>query len=62
MCACIFNVNLSLINLVCFLKKRQFTDVSNFMLRCLVCNTLLKGHSDAQNHAKSTGHINFGEV
>lgn len=43
-------------------KARQFTDLGNFSLRCLVCNTPLKGHTDAEAHAKSTGHINFGEV
>ncbi|TRY71212.1 hypothetical protein TCAL_08715 [Tigriopus californicus] len=41
---------------------RQFTDVANFTLRCLVCQTRLKGQTDAQSHAKETGHTNFGEV
>ncbi len=47
---------------VFFLKARQFTDLANFSLRCLVCNQLLKGHTHAESHAKATGHINFGEV
>jgi ubiquitin thioesterase OTU1 len=40
---------------------RQFTDVANFALRCLVCQTGLKGEKEAVEHAKSTGHQNFGE-
>ena len=41
--------------------SRQFTDVSGFSLRCLVCNKALVGQTEAQSHAKQTGHINFGE-
>ncbi|XP_056001492.1 ubiquitin thioesterase OTU1-like [Ostrea edulis] len=43
-------------------SARQFTDVSNFSIKCLVCQKLLTGQSEAQGHAKVTGHINFGEV
>ncbi|KAL8589302.1 hypothetical protein ACOMHN_039945 [Nucella lapillus] len=39
----------------------QFTDVSGFSLRCLVCRTPLKGQKEAQQHAMSTGHQNYGE-
>jgi len=42
--------------------SRQFTDVQNFTLRCLVCNQGVVGQTGAQAHAKATGHINFGEV
>lgn len=42
-------------------NAKQFTDVYNFKLRCLVCQQPLKGQSEAQEHAKKTGHINFGE-
>eukprot|EP00931_Biecheleriopsis_adriatica_P104863 TRINITY_DN79480_c0_g1_i1.p1 TRINITY_DN79480_c0_g1~~TRINITY_DN79480_c0_g1_i1.p1 ORF type:complete len:288 (+),score=54.22 TRINITY_DN79480_c0_g1_i1:52-915(+) len=42
-------------------KLRQFTDTSNFTLRCLVCQTGLKGEADATAHAKATGHTNFAE-
>ncbi|GAB0098303.1 Ubiquitin thioesterase OTU1 [Sergentomyia squamirostris] len=42
--------------------SRQFTDVNRFTLRCLVCNVHLIGQTEAQAHAKSTGHANFGEV
>lgn len=40
---------------------KQFTDVANFNLRCLVCQQPLVGQAEAQEHAKKTGHINFGE-
>jgi len=43
-------------------NKRQFTDLSGFSLRCLVCSTPLTGQTQAQQHAKETGHTNFGEV
>ena len=42
--------------------SRQYTDVANFSIRCLVCQKLLSGQTEAQAHAKATGHINFGEV
>lgn len=41
---------------------RQFVDVSNFSLKCITCQTNLKGQEDAQKHAKDTGHTNFGEI
>ncbi|XP_060524178.1 ubiquitin thioesterase Otu1 isoform X2 [Cylas formicarius] len=43
-------------------SSRQFTDVNKFTLKCLVCNTFLKGQVEAQHHAKATSHMNFGEV
>ncbi|KAM4702239.1 ubiquitin thioesterase OTU1 [Discoglossus pictus] len=43
-------------------KKRQFTDVNRFALRCMVCQKGLNGQSAARDHAKETGHTNFGEV
>ncbi|XP_015795379.1 ubiquitin thioesterase OTU1 [Tetranychus urticae] len=42
--------------------SRQFTDVQNFTLRCLDCNTALQGQEAARIHAQETGHINFGEI
>jgi len=41
---------------------RQFTDVRNFSLRCLVCQTMLRGEQDAMEHGRRTGHASFGEV
>ncbi|XP_035239513.1 ubiquitin thioesterase OTU1 [Anguilla anguilla] len=43
-------------------RKRQFTDVNRFALRCMVCQTGLVGQAEAREHAKETGHANFGEV
>ncbi|XP_021954122.1 OVARIAN TUMOR DOMAIN-containing deubiquitinating enzyme 2 isoform X2 [Folsomia candida] len=40
----------------------QFTDLSNFSLKCGVCYQLLKGQTEAQAHAKQTGHTNFSEI
>ncbi|KAL1524705.1 hypothetical protein AB1Y20_019590 [Prymnesium parvum] len=42
-------------------KARQFTDTSNFTLRCLACQRGLVGESDAMTHARDTGHTNFAE-
>ena len=43
-------------------RARKFTDVENFKLRCLVCQSPLEGQVAAQEHAEKTGHINFGEI
>lgn len=43
-------------------NARQYTDVANFKLRCLVCQQPLKGQQAAQDHAEKFGHINFGEI
>lgn len=43
-------------------RRRQFTDVNGFALRCMVCQTGLVGQREAREHAKETGHANFGEV
>lgn len=43
-------------------RKRQFTDVNRFALRCMVCQTGLVGQKEAREHAKETGHTNFGEL
>ena len=40
---------------------RQFTDTSQFSLRCLVCQKGLIGQEDAVKHATETGHQNFSE-
>ncbi|KAG8201304.1 hypothetical protein JTE90_016786 [Oedothorax gibbosus] len=42
-------------------SSRQFTDVANFIVSCLECNTKLHGEKQAMEHAKSTGHVSFGE-
>ena len=43
-------------------SSRQYTDMGNLSLRCLTCNTGLAGQVGAQQHAKQTGHTNFGEM
>ncbi|KJE97376.1 ubiquitin thioesterase OTU1 [Capsaspora owczarzaki ATCC 30864] len=43
-------------------QKRQFTNLAGFTIRCLACQTPLVGQREAQAHAMSTGHTNFGEV
>lgn len=42
--------------------SRQYTDVQNFTLRCLACDTGLVGQEQARKHAAETGHVRFGEV
>ena len=42
-------------------SKHQFTDTSNFTLRCIVCREGLQGQAAAAAHAKLTGHTSFGE-
>lgn len=43
-------------------SSRQYTDVDKFTLKCNQCDINLIGQSEAQQHAKSTGHTNFGEI
>lgn len=43
-------------------SSRQYTDVNRFSLKCIQCDSLLVGQVEAQEHAKATGHTNFGEV
>ncbi|XP_030372113.1 ubiquitin thioesterase OTU1 [Scaptodrosophila lebanonensis] len=43
-------------------SSRQFTNVDKFTLRCLQCDVMLVGQTQAQQHAKVTGHTNFGEI
>ncbi|CAG7828031.1 unnamed protein product [Allacma fusca] len=43
-------------------RAHQYTDVKNFQLRCNRCNRLLKGNTEAQQHAKTTGHVDFSEI
>lgn len=43
-------------------SSRQFTDVQKFTLMCIDCKIKLNGQAAAQQHAKDTGHKNFGEI
>lgn len=42
-------------------RSRQYTDLTGFTLRCLVCQLGLRGQRQAQQHAMATGHTNFAE-
>jgi len=42
-------------------EKRAFTNTSTFDLRCQVCGKGLKGEKEARQHAKESGHVEFGE-
>lgn len=42
-------------------SSRQYTDVDKFTLRCIQCDRKLKGQAQATEHAKETGHTQFGE-
>jgi ubiquitin thioesterase OTU1 len=43
-------------------KKKAFTDVSSFAIRCGVCYEGFKGQREAVKHCEQTGHTNFQEV
>ncbi len=42
--------------------SHQYTDVYRFSLICQQCRCMLQGQTQAQLHAKETGHTSFGEV
>jgi ubiquitin thioesterase OTU1 len=42
-------------------KKKAYTNTSTFDLRCQICKKGLKGEREARQHAKETGHVEFGE-
>ncbi|XP_050219997.1 OVARIAN TUMOR DOMAIN-containing deubiquitinating enzyme 2 [Mercurialis annua] len=42
-------------------RKRSYTDIANFTLRCGVCQIGVVGEKGAAEHAQATGHINFQE-
>ena len=43
-------------------QSKEYTDLHRFQLKCNVCNTLIVGQTEAQLHAKSTGHVDFSEI
>ena len=42
-------------------RARAFTNTATFALRCATCRKGLVGQKEAVEHAKETGHQNFGE-
>jgi ubiquitin thioesterase OTU1 len=45
-----------------FHRARAFTDTARFSLRCGVCGAGVVGEKEAVQHARETGHTNFGET
>lgn len=43
-------------------KRNQFTNLSEFKLRCLTCGLPMAGQEAALQHANDTSHTNFAEV
>ncbi|XP_062513180.1 ubiquitin thioesterase OTU1-like [Corticium candelabrum] len=43
-------------------EARQCTDLHGFTLKCMVCNLPLKGQQQLNQHAVSSGHMNFREI
>ncbi|CBQ71351.1 conserved hypothetical protein [Sporisorium reilianum SRZ2] len=43
-------------------RRRYYTDTASFTLKCKTCGTKLTGEKEAVQHAKQTGHGDFGEV
>eukprot|EP00903_Cladosiphon_okamuranus_P018880 g17366.t1 len=43
-------------------SRNQFTDMGNATLKCMVCLKLLAGERGALEHARATGHQNFGQI
>ena len=43
-------------------NRDNFVDTKNFSLKCMQCGFLMKGQSEAIDHSKKTGHINFCEI
>ncbi|EJD41040.1 OTU-domain-containing protein [Auricularia subglabra TFB-10046 SS5] len=42
-------------------EKKAFTNTATFDLKCQLCGKGLKGEKEARQHAKETGHAEFGE-
>jgi len=40
-------------------SKSDFVDMKNYKLKCDVCYKPLEGNTDAVQHSKETGHVNF---
>ncbi|SPO37617.1 related to OTU1  len=43
-------------------KRRYYTDTATFTLCCKICGKGVKGEKEAVQHAKQTGHGDFGET
>ncbi len=43
-------------------RLHYYTDTTDFVIRCEICNWIGQGTRDAVNHEKETGHGQFGEM
>lgn len=43
-------------------KQHYYTDTAGFSVRCNVCGGVFQGEKGATEHAKKTGHYDFGEA
>lgn len=43
-------------------RRRQYTNLTRCGLQCNICYTVLSGEDDAREHARLTGHQNFGQI
>lgn len=43
-------------------ERHYFTDTAGFTLKCGICGATVVGEAGASEHAKVTGHYNFGEA
>jgi ubiquitin thioesterase OTU1 len=43
-------------------ESKKFIDLGGCDLKCNICNVGLKGQAGAREHAKLTGHTNFGQI
>ena len=42
-------------------RQLKFTDTATFALICTDCGQGIRGTTEAEDHARVTGHINFSE-
>jgi len=43
-------------------RRRQYTNLTRCGLQCNICYTVMSGEDDAREHARLTGHQNFGQI
>ena len=43
-------------------NMHYYTDTTDFVIKCEVCNWIGQGTRDAAKHEKDTGHREFGEM
>jgi ubiquitin thioesterase OTU1 len=43
-------------------RLHYYTDTTDFVIKCEICDWIGQGTRDAANHEKETGHSSFGEM